>query len=302
MSTTFNPDKWLKWKPAQARSEESAKAAETGSEGIEGTVSVRFEKSETTTTPEKIAFNLDRWLKWKSSDTRSDEPAKPTDSGSEGFEGTVSVLPEKSESAAEKIAWARFQWAEATLFNNDVRILELDGVMTAGIWADLDSKDIRDALEIRFPGIPTCYRDGKDSALDKDRRVAGEPVPLSVLAEMVKCESRPWVKRDELLATMNWNPQGTLWTDKNIKITRTAPTKPSKAGEIDGFVGSVGRVPSRSRRKKKSGVTVFQESFFEELGTLLMSSGEVGLQERAERLGKPREAVEAFLRDKSEAD
>jgi hypothetical protein len=307
MSAAFNLDHWLKWKPAQARSEEPANPTRMGSVGFEGTVPVLFEKSESKTSVEKIAFNPDGWLKWKPSDTPSDEPTKPTESGSVGFEGTVSALSEKSESVAEKIAWAQFQWAEATLFKNDVRILELDGVMTAGIWADLDSKDLRDALEIRFPGTPISYVDAAQvPAREKVRRVPGEPVALSVVAEMEKCGSCPWIKRDELLAAMNWKAQGTAWTDEIFKITRTAPTKPSEPDAQERSEGFDGSDSDASRNvtspAKKSAATVFQKLFFAQLEGLLAETGEARLRQEADRRGWPREATEAFLRERLAAD
>lgn len=295
MSAGFDHNRWLNWKPSHARSEETTTSAETGSEGFEGAVSALSANSVPAT--RKIAFNPDRWLKWKPSDTRPNEPTKPSESSSDVFEGTVSVPFENLESVAERIAISQMQWAEATLFKNGARIIELDGVMTVGIWGDLDSKDLRDAAAIRFPGTPTSYLDQPDvPAAEKIRKVAGEPLPLSVVSEMEKCHSCPWLKRDELLAAMNWNPQGTLWTEENVKTTRTPPSKPAKPREKDGFVGSVGSGSSSCLNKKKSHATVFQHSFFEELWALFMSVGEVELQERAERLGKPREAVNAFIK------
>ncbi len=150
-------------------------------------------------------------------------------------------------------------------------------------------------------------RDGaKVPAAEKVRRVAGEPVPLSVVAEMEKCESCPWVKRDELLVAMNWNPQGPLWTEENIKIARTPPTKPSKPGAQERSEGFDGSDPDASRNAislgKKSAATAFQRLFFAQLEDLLAVTGEARLRQEADRRGWPREATEAFLRERFNAD
>jgi hypothetical protein len=96
--------------------------------------------------------------------------------------------------------------ASAVLSRAGVRIMQLDGVTTIGVWSDLDEPEVRAALRtfgseqgpVRYldgPGIPVRY---------KLRRVEGEPVPLSVLAEMERHPADPWKIRDAMLKEMRW--------------------------------------------------------------------------------------------------
>ena len=82
--------------------------------------------------------------------------------------------------------------------------MDLDGESTIGVWSDLYGPDTRaalltlqnDDLPVRYlegPGIPDQY---------KYRSVAGEPVPMTVLAEMERLPKMPWNVRDRMLEEM----------------------------------------------------------------------------------------------------
>jgi hypothetical protein len=88
--------------------------------------------------------------------------------------------------------------------------MEAEGGTAIGVWSDLDGPEIRaalralgaDKLSIRYldaSGIPPRY---------KVRRVAGEPVPMSVLDEMERRPSDPWDVRDGMLKEMRWCSKG----------------------------------------------------------------------------------------------
>jgi hypothetical protein len=93
-----------------------------------------------------------------------------------------------------------------------VRLMEIGGVMTVGVWSDLDGPEIRDALRVFGSGdAPVRYLDGSGiSDRYKVRRVAGDPVPISVLRAMEQHPQAPWKVRDELLVKMGW-PEASSW-------------------------------------------------------------------------------------------
>jgi hypothetical protein len=79
-----------------------------------------------------------------------------------------------------------------------------------GVWSDVDGVEIREALKatrndlypVRYldgPGIPDKY---------KGRHVAGEAVPMNVLQAMMQNTTTPWEIRDQMLAEMQWCPEG----------------------------------------------------------------------------------------------
>ena len=93
---------------------------------------------------------------------------------------------------------------------NGVRLLVLDGVLTVGLWSDLDGPHIRAALArfgsgqlpVRYldgPGIPDRY---------KGRVPKGQPVPLDVVEAMSNAgDEWPWVVRDRMLLAIQWRPR-----------------------------------------------------------------------------------------------
>lgn len=91
--------------------------------------------------------------------------------------------------------------------------MQLDGVITIGIWSDLDGPKIRDALRtLGWDQVPVRYLDGAGvPARYKLRRVEGEPVPMDLLREMEQHPSEPWTVRDRLLQERCSGPF--LWPD-----------------------------------------------------------------------------------------
>jgi hypothetical protein len=94
--------------------------------------------------------------------------------------------------------------ASRVLQQAGVRLMNLDGVMTVGIWSDLDSEDLRWSLAVYGsgdspwkyldgPGIPACY---------KLRKVPGDPIPQDILGAMLEVPEKPWEVRDRLLAAL----------------------------------------------------------------------------------------------------
>jgi hypothetical protein len=91
----------------------------------------------------------------------------------------------------------------ALLNRSGVRIMGLDsGEKAIGVWSDLDSLAIRDALRVMaIHHLPFRYLDGKGiPPRYRLRRAPGDPVPRSILCEMERDSgAAPWVVRDRLL-------------------------------------------------------------------------------------------------------
>jgi hypothetical protein len=99
---------------------------------------------------------------------------------------------EKPEPSVEELSYA-----SAILGQAGVRLMRLESGDAVGIWSDLDSPDIRNALRIMGSGgIPILYLDAPGIPLRyKLRRVPGEPVPAHIHEEMER-NSKPWEVRD----------------------------------------------------------------------------------------------------------
>jgi hypothetical protein len=84
--------------------------------------------------------------------------------------------------------------AASMLSRDGVRIMRLDGQFTIGVWSDLDSAKIRVALRtLDMDHLPVRYLDGAGiPPRYRLRRVEGEPVPMSVLAEMERHSAGFW--------------------------------------------------------------------------------------------------------------
>jgi hypothetical protein len=91
--------------------------------------------------------------------------------------------------------------ATALLNQAEVRIVRLETGAAIGIWSDLDSPSIRNALRVLgMAELPIRYLDGPDIPLRyKLRRVPGEPVPDYVRAAMERHPKAPWKIRDQML-------------------------------------------------------------------------------------------------------
>ena len=138
-----------------------------------------------------------RWLEWEPktrilADTAASEPTKPSIPGSVGFEGGNSGESPKIE--------AHLAHASDLLNRRGVRIMPLADGLTIGVWSDLDGPEIRAALRVlEMDQRPVRYLDGAGIPIRyKTRRVAGEAVPLNVLAEMEAKPEQPWLVRDRL--------------------------------------------------------------------------------------------------------
>jgi hypothetical protein len=123
--------------------------------------------------------------------------------------GKVEALALLSDSDPAELAHA-----SAVLNRAGVRIIALGGRTMIGLWSDLDRPEVRAALRglgserlpVRYldaPGVPLRY---------KVRRVEGDPVPTTVLAEMKLAEDSPWSVRDRLLKEIAWCAKGLSWS------------------------------------------------------------------------------------------
>jgi hypothetical protein len=99
-----------------------------------------------------------------------------------------------------------------------------DGQPAVGIWSDLDSVELRQALH--FLGlVPVCYLDGSGVPLRyKVTKLAGEPVPMNVLAEMERSISdEPWTICDRMLREIRWHSTPIPWRLNSGEMVSRAP-------------------------------------------------------------------------------
>jgi hypothetical protein len=137
-------------------------------------------------------------------DSAESEPTKPSKPGSVGFDGSIPGESSKIEVPRTALEPAH---ASAVLQRTGVRIMDILGVVTVGVWSDLDGPEIRSALGVLGSGgLPVRYLDSGGIPMRyKLRRVEGEPVPLSVLRAMESCPTDPWAIRDRMLLELKWN-------------------------------------------------------------------------------------------------
>jgi hypothetical protein len=104
--------------------------------------------------------------------------------------------------------------ASRTLNRAGVRLMTIDAQATVGIWADLDSAELRQALRLLGLGrAPVRYLDGSGVPMRyKATKLEGEPIPLNVLAEMERSISdEPWMIRDRMLREIRWHSRPIPW-------------------------------------------------------------------------------------------
>lgn len=144
-------------------------------------------------------------------DTAESEPTKPSIPGFVGFEGATPAESPEMEAGPDPAVVDR---ASVLMNRAGVRLMQIDGAATIGVWSDLDGPAIRAALHsLEMEGLTVRYLDSEGIPLGfKVRRVAGEPVPLNVLAEMERNPADPWTVRDRMLNEMGWCPRGIAWT------------------------------------------------------------------------------------------
>lgn len=166
-----------------------------------------------------------RWLDWTtktriSADSAESEPTKPS---KPGFVGFVGATPAESPEIHVEADPAELAHASAVLNRTGVRLMQLDGVTTIGIWSDLDGPELRKALRtFGSDRLPIRYLDGVDVPMRyKLRRAAGEPVPMNVLAEMETHPEQPWKVRDRMLREMGWSSAAGSWAEwKAARLNR----------------------------------------------------------------------------------
>jgi hypothetical protein len=158
-----------------------------------------------------------RWLDWTpkteiSADSAEGEPTKPSKPGSVGFVGATSAESPEIHLEPGPVELAR---ASTVLNRAGIRLMQLNGVTTIGIWSDLEGPELRKALRtFGSDQLPVRYLDGAGVPVRyKLRRVAGEPVPMSVLAEMERHPEEPWKVRDRMLQEMGWNSAASSWAE-----------------------------------------------------------------------------------------
>jgi hypothetical protein len=186
-------------------------------------------------TPNPPTAARSRWLDWKPkgrilADAAGRQPTKPSEPSFVGFEGST---PSESPEIGLGPHPEDLTRVGAALSRTGVRLMELAGGTTIGVWSDLDGPEVRAALGIfGSENLPVRYLDGSGiPERFKLRRVAGEPVPSNVLAEMQRLEAifmesghcmvgaasmagaYPWKARDRLLGEMNWSPVGMPWAE-----------------------------------------------------------------------------------------
>jgi hypothetical protein len=164
------------------------------------------------TNPAPHPATRSRWVEWRPerqifSDSPKGEPTKPSEPGFAGFEGATSAESPEIEIVPDPLELAR---ASAVLNRAGVRIMALEGGATVGVWSDLEGPVVRATLRAMGSGtLPVLYLDRAGiPAHYKLRRVAGEPVPMNVLAEMERHPAEPWHVRDRMLKEMKWRPIG----------------------------------------------------------------------------------------------
>jgi hypothetical protein len=145
-------------------------------------------------------------------DTAESEPTETSETDSVVFVGATSADSPEIEAAPDPAELAR---ASAVLNQAGVRIMALEGGATMGAWSDLDGPEVRAALRaFGSDGPAVRYLDGAGIPMRyKLRRVDGDPVPMSVVAEMERHPVDPWKVRDRTLSEMGWCAAGMAWAE-----------------------------------------------------------------------------------------
>jgi hypothetical protein len=102
---------------------------------------------------------------------------------------------------------------QARLDAAGIRLIEIEGVMHAGVWSWLDGPELRTALAalgsaeapilyLDGPGVEDRYKEYKgDPALER------EPPPLAVIEAMYQHPDEPWKVREQMLVETGWSHQ-----------------------------------------------------------------------------------------------
>lgn len=129
--------------------------------------------------------------------------------------------------------------ASRILAKAGVRLMNLDEVMTVGIWSDLDSKELRWALAMFGSGdTPWLYLDGPGTPERyKLRAVPGDPVDPDILALMLSDKEKPWETRDLALKRRKEAKSGDGWMALQRKriFEENAAEREKKCAGMDVF-------------------------------------------------------------------
>ena len=102
-----------------------------------------------------------RWLDWQPNrqilaDSLGSKPSKPTQRGSDGFDGSY-----LGEIAKIEIEPNTAQASLDVLNRAGVRIMKLADATSIGVWSDLDGPEIRCALRtLEMDGLPVRHLEG----------------------------------------------------------------------------------------------------------------------------------------------
>jgi hypothetical protein len=143
--------------------------------------------------------------------------------------------------------------ASAVLHRAGVRIMQLDGITTIGIWSDLDGPEVRRALgTFGSQQLPIRYLDGAGIPIRyKLRRVDGEPVPMNVVTEMERNLDKPWKVRDRMLHAMGWCSKPIPWSEGHAdRLNRLSQEQGGRRGRITPETVRHGERMRRFQRKE----------------------------------------------------
>jgi hypothetical protein len=91
-------------------------------------------------------------------DSVRSEATKPSEPSNVGFVGATPANPLKIEAKPDP---AKLALAIDVLNRAGVRVMKLDGIFTIGVWSDLDSPKLREALQtLDLARLPFLYLDG----------------------------------------------------------------------------------------------------------------------------------------------
>jgi hypothetical protein len=166
-----------------------------------------------------------------------------------GFEGAISAELPKIEATPDPVELAR---ASPVLKRAGVRIMRLGDEAAIGVWSDLDGPAIRAALRIFGSSEPVRYLDGAGiPERYKLRRVAGDPVPATVLTEMERHPAEPWVVRDRMLKEMKWSPNRNRWAQWKAASLNRLFQEQGVTGRLGRITAATVRLGERAARKKQ---------------------------------------------------
>jgi len=162
---------------------------------------------------------------------------------------TVTGVTPHGEPDLVDITRANSVWSAA-----GVRLMDLDGVPTIGVWSDLDGSEIRAALRtLGSDRLCVRYLDGAGIPMHyKARRVEGEPVPMNVLNEMERQPEEPWNVRDRMLKELGWRSKGIAWAERKASELNRLFQEQGLTGEAGCITAATVMHCERSNRGKQS--------------------------------------------------